>query len=70
MLAATSRLRPGMFVAGSAARGRLIAPVLDGGRQRLTVFEKTQDGVRRRIVADVLYVSLRGRYGIDGDAHD
>ena len=44
-----------------AARGRLIAPVLEGRRQRLTLLEKTVDGVRRRIVADVLYVSLQGR---------
>jgi protein-L-isoaspartate(D-aspartate) O-methyltransferase len=53
-----------------AARGRLIAPVLEGRRQRLTLLEKTVDGVRRRIVADVLYVSLQGRYGIDSDGHD
>ena len=53
-----------------AAHGRLIAPVLEGRRQRLTLLEKTPDGVRRRIVEDVLYVSLRGRYGIGGDAHD
>jgi len=53
-----------------AARGRLIAPVLEGRRQRLTLLEKTVAGVRRRIVADVLYVSLQGRYGIDSDAHD
>jgi protein-L-isoaspartate(D-aspartate) O-methyltransferase len=53
-----------------AAGGRLIAPVLEGRRQRLTLLEKTADGVRRRILADVLYVSLRGRYGIGGDAPD
>jgi protein-L-isoaspartate(D-aspartate) O-methyltransferase len=49
------------------ARGRLIAPVLDGTRQRLTLLEKTAAGVRRRILADVLYVSLRGRYGVGSD---
>jgi protein-L-isoaspartate(D-aspartate) O-methyltransferase len=52
-----------------AARGRLIAPVLDGTRQRLTLLEKTVDGVRRTILTDVLYVSLRGRYGAGSDAH-
>jgi protein-L-isoaspartate(D-aspartate) O-methyltransferase len=52
-----------------ASRGRLIAPVLDDTRQRLTVLEKTPDGVRRTIVTDVLYVSLQGRYGAGGDAH-
>ncbi len=53
-----------------AAGGRLIAPVLEGRRQRLTLLEKTVDGVRRRILADVLYVSLQGQYGIGGDPPD
>jgi protein-L-isoaspartate(D-aspartate) O-methyltransferase len=52
------------------ARGRLIAPVLEGTRQRLTLLEKTVDGVRRTIVSDVLYVPLRGRYGRSSDPHD
>jgi protein-L-isoaspartate(D-aspartate) O-methyltransferase len=52
-----------------ATRGRLIAPVLEGARQRLTVLEKTVDGVERRLLADVLYVSLRGRYGVGTDPH-
>jgi protein-L-isoaspartate(D-aspartate) O-methyltransferase len=51
-----------------AAQGRLIAPVLEGTRQRLTLLEKTTDGVRRTILTDVLYVSLRGRYGAGSDA--
>jgi protein-L-isoaspartate(D-aspartate) O-methyltransferase len=46
------------------ARGRLIAPVLEGTRQRLTLLDKTVGGVRRKILTDVLYVSLRGRYGV------
>jgi protein-L-isoaspartate(D-aspartate) O-methyltransferase len=50
-----------------AERGRLIAPVLDGTRQRLTLLEKTADGVRRTIVTDVLYVPLGGRYGVSPD---
>jgi protein-L-isoaspartate(D-aspartate) O-methyltransferase len=50
-----------------AARGRLIAPVIEGTRQRLTLLEKTVDRVRRTILADVLYVSLRGRYGVGSD---
>jgi hypothetical protein len=28
------------------------------------------DGIHRRIVTDVLYVPLRGRYGVGSDAHD
>jgi protein-L-isoaspartate(D-aspartate) O-methyltransferase len=46
------------------ARGRLIAPIMDGARQRLTVLEMTADGERRKTLVDVLYVSLRGRYGV------
>jgi protein-L-isoaspartate(D-aspartate) O-methyltransferase len=54
---------PPPLVQQLAARGRLIAPVLEGRRQRLTLLERTGQGVRRRILADVLYVSLQGRYG-------
>jgi protein-L-isoaspartate(D-aspartate) O-methyltransferase len=50
-----------------AAGGRLIAPIRDGARQRLTLLEKTVDGLRPKIITDVLYVSLRGRYGVGGD---
>jgi protein-L-isoaspartate(D-aspartate) O-methyltransferase (PCMT) len=42
-----------------AARGRLIAPVLEDTHQRLTLREKRADGVRRAILSDVLYISLR-----------
>jgi protein-L-isoaspartate(D-aspartate) O-methyltransferase len=52
-----------------ATQGRLIAPVLEGTRQRLTVLERTVDGVRSTIVSDVLYVPLRGRYGVSCDPH-
>jgi protein-L-isoaspartate(D-aspartate) O-methyltransferase len=51
------------------ARGRLIAPVIEGTRQRLTLLERTVDGVRRSVLADVLYVSLVGRYGVRSDPH-
>jgi protein-L-isoaspartate(D-aspartate) O-methyltransferase len=50
-----------------AVRGRLIVPVMEGTRQRLTLLEKTVGGVRRESLADVLYVSLRGRYGVGSD---
>jgi protein-L-isoaspartate(D-aspartate) O-methyltransferase len=51
-----------------APRGRLIAPVLEGRRQRLTLLENAEEGIRRRILADVLYVSLQGRYGAGSEA--
>jgi protein-L-isoaspartate O-methyltransferase len=47
--------------------GRLIGPVIEGRRQRLTLLEKTVDAVGRKSLADVLYVSLRGRYGVRGN---
>jgi protein-L-isoaspartate(D-aspartate) O-methyltransferase len=50
-----------------AVHGRLIAPVIEDTRQRLTLLEKTVDGARRRSLADVLYVSLQGRYGVGSD---
>jgi protein-L-isoaspartate(D-aspartate) O-methyltransferase len=40
--------------------GRLIAPVLERGIQRLTLFEKTPRGLRREALCEVLYVSLQG----------
>jgi protein-L-isoaspartate(D-aspartate) O-methyltransferase len=49
--------------------GRLIAPVIEGTRQRLTLLDKTVDGVRRTSLVDVLYVSLQGRYGVGSDPH-
>jgi protein-L-isoaspartate(D-aspartate) O-methyltransferase len=52
-----------------APRGRLIAPVKHGTRQLLTLLEKTSDGVRRKVLTDVLYVSLRGRYGALSDPY-
>jgi protein-L-isoaspartate(D-aspartate) O-methyltransferase len=50
-----------------AVCGRLIVPVMEGTRQRLTLLEKTVDGARRKSLVDVLYVSLRGRYGVRSD---
>ncbi len=40
--------------------GRLIAPVLEGDRQNLTLLEKGIKGVHRHIIGEVLYASLRG----------
>jgi protein-L-isoaspartate(D-aspartate) O-methyltransferase len=45
--------------------GRLIAPVIERGTQNLVLLKKTEEGVRREIICEVLYVSLRGRYGKD-----
>jgi protein-L-isoaspartate(D-aspartate) O-methyltransferase len=56
---------PAPLIEQLATPGRLIAPVVEGERQRLTLLEKTADGIRRTTVTDVLYVSLQGRYGTD-----
>ena len=48
------------------AGGRLIAPVKEYEIQYLVLLEKTARGIKRKIVCEVLYVSLRGRYGVTG----
>ena len=58
---------PAPLIEHLATPGRLIAPVLEGRRQRLTLLEKTAGGVRRTSLANVLYVSLQGQYGVGGD---
>jgi protein-L-isoaspartate(D-aspartate) O-methyltransferase len=50
-----------------AVHGRLIAPIIDHTRQRLTLFGKNVDGAWRKSLADVLYVSLQGQYGVGND---
>jgi protein-L-isoaspartate(D-aspartate) O-methyltransferase len=60
---------PPPLIEQPAARGRLIAPIIEGTRQRLTLLEKTVDRDRRTILTDVLYVSLRGRRGVSSDPH-
>jgi protein-L-isoaspartate(D-aspartate) O-methyltransferase len=61
---------PSPLIEQLATPGRLIAPVVEGTRQRLTLLDKTADGVRRTSLANVLYVSLQGRYGVGGHPHD
>ncbi len=46
--------------------GRLIAPIEKPGVQVLTLFEKTAGVTKMTIIAEVLYVSLKGRYGSAG----
>jgi protein-L-isoaspartate(D-aspartate) O-methyltransferase len=44
--------------------GKLIAPVIEGDMQNLLVFEKSATGVTSQLVCQVLYVYLRGIYGV------
>ncbi len=43
--------------------GRVIAPILEDNTQDLVVLEKGVKGFQRRVICEVLYVSLRGIYG-------
>jgi len=45
------------------SRGRLIAPVMELGVQDLVLLEKSAGDIQKRVVCEVLYVSLRGNYG-------
>ncbi len=45
--------------------GRLIAPVFEYGKQNLLLLQKMDRGVERRAICEVLYISLKGRYGTD-----
>jgi protein-L-isoaspartate(D-aspartate) O-methyltransferase len=43
--------------------GRLIAPVIEQGVQNLVLLEKSEEGIKRKVICEVLYVHLRGAYG-------
>jgi len=45
--------------------GRLIAPVIENGAQYLVLLEKRDKSVWSEVLCEVLYVSLRGMYGLD-----
>lgn len=44
--------------------GKVIAPIIKGRVQELVLFEKDSKGVQRKVICEVLYVSLRGDYGL------
>lgn len=45
--------------------GRLIAPIIDRGVQMLTLLAKGREKIERTVICEVLYLSLRGRYGVE-----
>jgi protein-L-isoaspartate(D-aspartate) O-methyltransferase len=47
-----------------AANGRLIAPVQAGAAQWLVLYERRDGGFARRELCEVLYMRLRGAYGV------
>jgi protein-L-isoaspartate(D-aspartate) O-methyltransferase len=44
--------------------GRLIVPVIEKGIQNLVLIERGDKFIKRQIICEVLYVSLRGRFGV------
>ncbi len=44
--------------------GRLIAPVMQQGIQDLVMIEKSEKGLERSVICEVLYISIKGRYGV------
>ncbi len=47
-----------------AIGGKLIAPVIEDDVQNLVVFENTATGIARKLICEVLYIYLRGIYGV------
>lgn len=54
---------PPPLVAQLTVGGRVIAPLLEDGVQRLTVITKHAGTTTREVLCDVLYVRLQGQYG-------
>jgi protein-L-isoaspartate(D-aspartate) O-methyltransferase len=44
--------------------GRLVCPLIEDGIQNLVSLEKREKGITRWVICEVLYVSLRGKYGV------
>ncbi len=47
--------------------GKLIAPLTRHGVQNLTLVEKLKTGIEETVITEVLYVSLKGRYGASNE---
>lgn len=62
-ITAACRKVPPLLLDQLVTGGRLIAPVQEHGIQNLVLFEKGEQGVTREVICQVLYISLRGRYG-------
>ena len=55
---------PPPLIAQLRIGGRLITPQREGGRQNLVLVEKRRDGLTWQTLCEVLYVPLRGAYGV------
>ncbi len=56
---------PPPLIAQLKIGGRAIAPLVTHDVQNLTLITRQPDGVRRETICEVLYVALRGTYGIE-----
>jgi len=54
---------PPPLLAQLKVQGRLIAPSAEHGVQNLVLYEKRETSFTREVLCEVLYVSLRGKYG-------
>jgi protein-L-isoaspartate(D-aspartate) O-methyltransferase len=61
--AACTRIPPAL-ISQLGVGGRLITPVIDQGVQNLVLLEKSYKGVTEKVICEVLYVDLRGKYGV------
>lgn len=57
---------PSPLVARLKIGGKLIAPLAEYGVQNLILFEKEEKKITRTVRCEVLYVSLKGKYGVKG----
>jgi len=55
---------PSPLIEQLSTEGKVIAPVLEGDTQNLVFLEKGARGIQRHVIGEVLYVSLRGIYGL------
>lgn len=45
--------------------GRLVAPLIENGVQNLVLLKKTEKGLKRKVICEVLYIPLRGKYATE-----
>jgi protein-L-isoaspartate(D-aspartate) O-methyltransferase len=63
LVGAAAPYAPQALIDQLAPGGRLLIPIGDRDEQRLTLFEKTADGVQESDIAAVTFVPLLGRFG-------
>lgn len=66
-ITAACREVPPPLLAQLTIGGRLISPVLEHGVQDLVLFERSRTGIISKVICEVLYVDLRGRYGVGNE---